>query len=84
MSKVTIIGAGAVGATVGYAMSLKGTASEIVLVDINERKAEGEALDIRQGLPYSPQNKIYAGTYEDAKDSDIVVITSGVPRNAGM
>ncbi|MBQ9480789.1 MAG: L-lactate dehydrogenase [Clostridia bacterium] len=84
MSKITIIGAGSVGATVGYAMSLKGTASEIVLVDINERKAEGEALDIRQGMPYSPQNKIYAGTYEDAKGSDIVVITSGVPRKAGM
>ncbi len=84
MSKVTIIGAGSVGATSAYAMSLKGTASEIVLVDINERKAEGEALDIRQGLPYSPQNKIHAGTYADAAGSDIVVITSGVARKPGM
>ena len=84
MSKVTIIGAGSVGATLAYAMSLKGTASEIVLVDINEKKAEGEALDIRQGLPYSPQNKIHNGSYEDAAGSDIVVITSGVPRKAGM
>ena len=84
MSKVTIIGAGSVGATVAYAMSLKGTASEIVLVDINERKAEGEALDIRQGLPYSPQNKIHEGTYEDAVGSDIVVITSGIARKPGM
>ena len=80
MSKVTIIGTGAVGASICYAMSLKGTASEIVLIDINERKAEGEELDIRQGMPYSPQNKIYAGTYEDAVGSDVVVITSGVPR----
>ncbi len=84
MSKVTIIGAGSVGATIGYAMCLKGTASEIVLIDINERKAEGEALDIRQGLPWSPQNKIHAGHYEDAVGSDIVVITSGVPRKPGM
>lgn len=84
MSKITIIGAGAVGATTGYAMCLKGTASEIVLIDINERKAEGEALDIRQGMPYSPQNKIYAGSYEDAANSDIVVITSGVARKPGM
>ena len=84
MSKVTIIGAGSVGATVGYAMSLKGTASEIVLVDINRNKADGEALDIRQGLPYSPQNKIYSGDYADAVDSDVVVITSGVARKPGM
>ncbi len=84
MSKVTIIGAGSVGATVGYAMSLKGTASEIVLVDINRNKADGEALDIRQGLPYSPQNKIYSGDYADAAGSDVVVITSGVARKPGM
>jgi len=84
MSKVTIIGAGAVGATVAYAMSLKGTASEIVLVDINDKKAAGEALDIRQGLPYSPANKVHSGTYEDAAGSDIVVITSGIPRKPGM
>lgn len=84
MSKVAIIGSGAVGSTVAFAMSIKGTASEIVLIDINEKRAEGEALDIRQGLPYSPQNKIYAGSYADAADSDIVVITSGVPRKPGM
>ena len=84
MSKVAIIGSGAVGSTVAFAMSIKGTASEIVLIDINEKRAEGDALDIRQGLPYSPQNKIYAGSYADAADSDIVVITSGVPRKPGM
>ncbi|MBP5193883.1 MAG: L-lactate dehydrogenase [Clostridia bacterium] len=84
MSKVAIIGSGAVGSTVAFAMSIKGTASEIVLIDINEKRAEGEALDVRQGLPYSPQNKIYAGSYADAADSDIVVITSGVPRKPGM
>lgn len=84
MSKVTIIGAGSVGATIAYSMTIKGTASEIVLVDINQNKADGEALDIRQALPYSPQNKIHSGTYEDAKGSDIVVITSGVARKPGM
>ena len=84
MSKVAIIGSGAVGSTVAFAMSIKGTASEIVLIDINEKRAEGEALDIRQGLPYSPQNKIYAGGYAEAVGSDIVVITSGIPRKPGM
>lgn len=84
MSKISIIGAGAVGATVGYSLLMKGTASEIVLVDINKYKSEGEALDIMQALPYCPQSKIYSGDYPDTKDSDIVVITSGMPRKPGM
>ncbi len=84
MSKISIIGAGAVGATLGYTMLMKGTASEIVLVDINKYKAEGEALDIMQGLPYMPQSKIYSGDYPDTANSDIVVITSGMPRKPGM
>lgn len=84
MSKISIIGAGAVGATVGYTMLMKGTASEIVLVDINKYKAEGEALDIMQGLPYCHQSKIYSGDWADTANSDIVVITSGMPRKPGM
>lgn len=84
MSKVTIIGAGSVGATIAYSLATQVIASEIVLVDINKEKAFGEAMDIRQGLSFCGPVKIYDGEYEDAKDSDIVIITSGVPRKPGQ
>lgn len=82
--KVTIIGAGAVGSTIAYTLTVKGIASEIVMIDINTQKALGEALDIRQGTPFCDPVNIYAGTYADARNSDIVVITSGVARKPGQ
>lgn len=82
--KVTIIGAGSVGATIAYTMVTRGIASEIVLIDINKPKALGEAMDIDQGTPYCKPVNIYAGEYEDAKDSDIVIITSGIARKPGQ
>ena len=84
MSKVTIIGAGNVGATIAYSLAIKTIASEIVLIDINKDKAEGEAVDISQGLPFCGPVKIRQGEYEDSIGSDIVVITSGIPRKAGQ
>lgn len=83
-NKVTIIGAGSVGSTIAFMMAVKGIAAEIVIIDINEKKALGEAMDIRQGIPFCDPCKIYAGRYEDAKDSDIVVITSGIGRKPGQ
>lgn len=83
-NKVTIIGAGSVGATVAYTLVAQGTVSEIVLIDVNEAKAQGEALDIRQATPYLHPVKIYCGTYEDAAGSDIVIVTSGVGRKPGQ
>ena len=80
MSKVTIIGAGAVGSTIAYTMVVNGIASEIVMIDVNEEKALGEAMDIRQGTPFCSPVSIYAGSYRDAVGSDIVIITSGVAR----
>lgn len=82
--KVTIIGAGSVGATITYTMAVNGLASEIVMIDLNTEKALGEAMDIRQGTPFCTPIQIYAGTYEDAKGSDVVIITSGMPRKAGQ
>lgn len=82
--KVTVIGAGSVGATIAYTLMVRGVASEIVMIDINEEKALGEALDIRQGAPLCNAVNIYAGTYSDAKDSDVVVLTSGVARKPGQ
>ena len=83
-NKVTIIGAGSVGSTIAYTLVVNGTASEIVLVDIYTEKALGEALDIRQGTPFCSPSTIYAGNYADAKDSDIVILTSGVARKPGQ
>ena len=83
-NKVTIIGAGSVGATVAYTLVATGSVAEIVLIDVNEAKARGEAMDILQATPYLSPAKIYYGTYEDAVGSDIVVVTSGVGRKPGQ
>lgn len=83
-SKITIIGAGSVGATIAYTLSNEEIASEIVLIDINEDKVEGEVLDIAQGTCFRDPISIIAGNYEDAKDSDIVIITSGIARKPGQ
>ena len=84
MNKVTIIGTGSVGSTIAYTMAVNGIASEIVMVDINEEKALGEALDIRQGTPFCAPVSIYAGSYRDAANSDIVIVTSGIARKPGQ
>ena len=84
MNKITVIGSGNVGSTIAYTLTIMGLASEIVMIDVNEEKSLGEALDIRQGVPFCSPATIYAGSYEDAKDSDIVVITSGMARKPGM
>lgn len=84
MNKITIIGSGSVGATVAYTLTVSGIASEIVMIDINERKALGEALDIKQGTPFCGPCSIYAGSYADAVNSDIVIITSGMARKPGQ
>ena len=84
MSKITVIGAGSVGATVANDLMVQGVATEIVLVDINTKKAYGEALDIYQGAPFHSPAVVRSGDYEDAAGSDIVVITCGIARKPGM
>lgn len=84
MSKITVIGAGSVGASVANDLMIQGIASEIVLVDINKDKAFGEALDIYQGAPFCSPAIVRSGGYEDAEGSDIVIITSGLPRKPGQ
>ena len=83
-SKITIIGAGSVGSTIAYTLSNEDIASEIVLIDINKKKVEGEVMDIAQGTCFRDPVSIIAGEYEDAKDSDIVIITSGIARKPGQ
>jgi L-lactate dehydrogenase len=84
MNKITVIGSGSVGSTIAYTLTVMGLASEIVMIDINHEKSLGEALDIRQGIPFCNPANIYAGSYIDAKGSDIVIITSGVARKPGQ
>ncbi len=84
MSKISVIGAGSVGATIANDLMIQGVASEILLVDVNKNKALGEALDIYQGAPFHSPAIVRAGEYEDTKDSDIVIITCGMARKPGM
>lgn len=84
MNKITIIGSGSVGSTIAYTLTVMGIATDIVMIDINGEKAEGEALDIRQGVPFCSPVNVYSGSYEDADNSDIVIITSGVARKPGQ
>ena len=82
--KVTIIGAGSVGATTAFALLTRGAASEVVLIDVNKDKALGEALDIKQATPFIDNCDIRAGDYSDAVGSDVVIITSGIGRKPGQ
>ena len=83
-SKITIIGAGSVGSTIAYTLAHDEIASEIVLIDINKEKVEGEVMDIEQGTCFRSPVSLIAGDYADAKDSDIVIITSGIARKPGQ
>ncbi len=83
-SKITIIGAGSVGSTIAYTLTKEEIASEIVMIDINKEKVEGEVMDILQGTCFRDPISIINGEYEDAADSDIVIITSGIARKPGQ
>ncbi len=82
--KITVIGAGSVGATIAYTLSRENFATDIVMIDINKEKAFGEVMDIEQGTCFRTPITLTAGDYPDAKDSDIVIITSGIARKPGQ
>jgi len=83
-NKITIIGAGSVGATIAYTLSLQTLATDIVLIDIAKKKADGEAMDIIQSTAFRDPINVVSGNYEDAAGSNIVIITSGIARKPGM
>ena len=83
IQKAAVIGCGFVGSTIAYTLMQKGVFSEIVLLDANHPKAEGEAMDISHGLPFSHAMDIYAGTYEDISDAAVVIITAGANQKPG-
>lgn len=83
-SKVAIIGTGMVGMSYAYSMLNQGTCEEIVLIDLNKEKTQGEAIDLNHGLSFAPRKiKIYSGDYSDLKDATIVCITAGPPPKEG-
>lgn len=82
--KVVLIGTGMVGMSYAYALLNQNACDELVLVDVDRRRAEGEAMDLNHGLAFSGSNmKIYAGSYEDCSDADIVTICAGVAQKPG-
>lgn len=83
MSKISIIGAGSIGATTAFALLQKGVAREIVINDINQEKALGEVLDLMHGSALASPCNVTLGALEDTKDSDIIIITAGVAQKPG-
>ena len=86
MTKISLIGAGQIGGTLAHLIGLKELANEIVLFDVASGIAKGKALDIAQSSSVDGFNVKFSGTdnYEDIKDSDVIIITAGVPRKPGM
>ena len=82
--KVSIVGAGNVGSTFAFALMLSGIAREIVIIDSNDKKAEGECMDLNHGLSFTYPAQIYSGGYDRCVHSDIVVITAGAKQKPGQ
>lgn len=81
--KVAIVGCGFVGATSAFALMESGLFSEMVLIDVDQDRAEGEALDISHGIAFARPMDIHAGTYADAADADVIVVTAGAAQKPG-
>jgi len=82
-TRVVIIGAGAVGSTTAYTLLLRNRMDELVLIDANHKKAVGDALDMNHGMPFLGGAKVWAGTYEDCREADIIIITAGAAQRDG-
>ncbi len=81
--KIAVVGVGAVGASTAYALAVSGLASELVLVDANRAKAEGEAMDLAHAAAFIKPIRIYAGDYEDCRDASIIIFTAGANQKPG-
>lgn len=82
-TRIAIVGAGSVGATFAYALLLSGLAAEIVLIDTNRAKAEGEAMDLNHTVPFAHPTRIWAGSYPDCAGAVVTVITAGAAQKPG-
>lgn len=83
IQKAGVIGCGYVGSTIAYTLMVKGLFSELLLLDVDQNKAEGEAMDISHGIPFSHEMEIRVGTYEELKDAALIIITAGANQKPG-
>lgn len=83
MTRIAIVGLGNVGASFAYALLFRGLASEIVLIDVNRAKAEGEAMDLNHAMPFTHATKIWAGDYADCAGAAVTVVTAGAAQKPG-
>ncbi|WP_461200584.1 L-lactate dehydrogenase [Anoxybacillus sp. TBDG-1] len=84
VNRVVLVGTGFVGSSYAFALLNQGVTEELVLIDINKEKSEGDAMDLNHGMPFAPSpTKIWFGNYEDCKDADIVVLTAGANQKPG-
>ena len=81
--KVGIVGCGFVGSATAFALMQSGLFSEMVLLDVDEDKAEGEALDIVHGMPFVGAINIYVGDYQDLEDASVIIVTAGANQKPG-
>lgn len=82
--KIVLVGTGAVGSSYAFALLNQGITGELVLIDLNKEKSEGDAMDLNHGLPFAPSRmKIWYGDYSECKDADIVVLTAGSAQKPG-
>lgn len=83
--KVVIVGTGFVGTSIAYAMINQGISNELVLIDVNQEKAEGEALDLLDGMAWGEENvAVWSGDYDECSDADLVVVTAGINQKPGQ
>lgn len=84
INRVVVIGTGAVGCSYAYSVINQGLVEELVLIDVNEARAEGEAMDLNHGVPFAPSPiKVWKGSYQDCESADLIVITAGLPQKQG-
>lgn len=84
VNRVVLVGTGAVGCSYAYSLINQGVAEELVLIDVNEAKAEGEAMDLNHGMPFAPSPiNVWSGSYQDCGSADLVVITAGLAQKPG-
>lgn len=81
--KCAIIGCGFVGSSSAFSLIQSGLFTEMVLIDVNKDRAEGEAMDLSHGLPFARPMEVYAGSYSDISDCGLVVVTAGANQKPG-
>src|SRR5699024_3941172 len=82
-SKIILVGDGAVGSSFAYASTILGIGRQLGIIDLNEDKAEGDAMDLSDALSFTRPKEIFQANYSDCKDAEVVVITAGSPQKTG-